>query len=231
MQLRRYFGLVDLAIATVVVVAVLLPAREMYASEAIKGDAPAQFAVALAEARVIARPGDGKAVEDFAQKLGAAGMKDWAVEASVRASERAKESPTRWRALLAASVAYVDRLDVVPALDYANRALAACEIAREKGDATACPSWEQVRMRLYQQHLDAGVKSGIDPHTNPEGFRRAGESALRQIRLGGGHDRERPSGSAAGAKPAGGSGAAPSGDTGSASPGTGRAPEPAPARP
>jgi hypothetical protein len=39
-------------------------------------------------------------------------------------------------------------------------------------------------MRLYQQHLDAGVKSGIDPHVDPAGFRRAGEAALRQIRIG-----------------------------------------------
>jgi len=207
MELRRYVGLVDLGIAAVVAVAILLPPREMYASEAIKGDEPAHFAVALAEARTIARPGDGQAVEDFARRLGEAGMKDWAVEASVAASELGKDSPSRWRSLLAASVAFVDRLDVVPALDYANRALAACESAREKGDAGdaahgatssgsmtrgACPSWEEVRMRLYQQHLDAGVRSGIDPHRDPRGFRKAGESALRQIRLGG-HDTERGS--------------------------------------
>ena len=92
-------------------------------------------------------------------------------------------TPTRWRALLAASVAYVDCLDVVPGLDYANRALAACEAARERGDANACPSWEEIRVRLYQQDLDAGVKSGIDPRHDPVGFRQAGESALRPIHL------------------------------------------------
>ncbi|HMG55851.1 MAG TPA: hypothetical protein VK601_20265, partial [Kofleriaceae bacterium] len=81
-------------------------------------------------------------------------------------------------------------------LDYANRALSACHSV-ETGDGgrpPACPSWEQVRMKLYQQHLDAGVKSGIDPHRGPaaaQAFRRAGESALRQIHLGG-HDVERP---------------------------------------
>jgi len=48
-------------------------------------------------------------------------------------------------------------------------------------------------MKLYQEHLDAGVASGIDPHKGPDAvraFRRAGERALRQIRLGG--DRDRP---------------------------------------
>ena len=38
-------------------------------------------------------------------------------------------------------------------------------------------------MTLYQQHLDAGVKSGIDPRRDPKGFRAAGEAGLRSIRL------------------------------------------------
>lgn len=181
MALPRFMSLIDFAVIAVVVVAIFLPAREMYAQNAFKGD---DFGIALAEARTMATPGDGKAVEDFARKLGDAGLKDWAIESAVRMSDRAKDSPTRWRALIAASVAYIEKLDVVPALDYANRALAACESTREKGDAAACPSWEEIRMRLYQQHLDAGVKSGIDPKVDPAGFRRAGEAALRQIRIG-----------------------------------------------
>lgn len=189
MALRRLFSLLDIGIIVVVAVAIFLPAREMYAASAIKGDDAKQFAVALAEARTMARPGDGLAVEDYARKLGEADLKDWAVEAAVKASERAKDSPTRWRALIAASVAYVEQLEVVPALDYANRALAACESAREKGNASACPSWEEVRMRLYQQHLDAGVKSGIDPRTDARGFRETGQSALRHIYIGGRQDR------------------------------------------
>ena len=50
-------------------------------------------------------------------------------------------------------------------------------------------------MELYQQHLDAGVRSGIDPRRGPEAakaFRQAGERALRPIHLGG-HDVERGS--------------------------------------
>ncbi|HET9623461.1 MAG TPA: hypothetical protein VFP84_18940 [Kofleriaceae bacterium] len=186
MRLRGLFNFVDLAIALVVLVAVVLPAREMYARAAIKPSqaGPAeQFAIALAEARTIAHPDDGAAVDDLSRRLGAVGFKDWAIETAVHGSERAKASPSAWRALLATSVAYVDRLDVVPALDFANRALSACEAT-----GAACPSWEQVRMKLYQQHLDAGVRSGVDPHKGPaaiQAFRRAGESALRQIHLGG----------------------------------------------
>lgn len=178
-------GLVDLGILTVVAVALFLPAREMYASPAIAGDDAKQFALALAEARTIARPSDGLAVEEFGRRLGESNMKDWAIEATVRASEHAKGSPTRWRALLAASVAFVDKIEVKEALDYANRALEACEAAKDAsaGDVPACPTYEQIRMQLYQQHLDAGMRSGIDPHQNPIGFRKAGEAALHSVRL------------------------------------------------
>jgi hypothetical protein len=181
MAVSRFVSLVDFGVLAVVAVAIFLPPREMYAQHAIKGD---DFGVALAEARTIASPGDGKAIEDLTRKLGEADVKDWAIESAVRLSDRAKDSPTRWRALIAASGAYVEKLDVVAALDYANRALAACEATRERGDADGCPSWEEIRMRLYQQHLDAGVKSGIDPRLDTQGFRAAGESALRHIRLG-----------------------------------------------
>jgi hypothetical protein len=178
MQLRRFVGLVDLAILTVVIATVVIPARTMYAAHAMKGDETQQFGLALAEARTMARPDDGAAVSDLARRLGEASFKDWAIEAAIHGADRAKSSPSAWRALLAASVAYVDKLDVIPALDYANRALAAC-----KASATACPSWEEIRMSLYQQHLDAGVKSGIDPRRDPKGFRAAGEAGLRSIRL------------------------------------------------
>ncbi|HEY0483513.1 MAG TPA: hypothetical protein VGD37_38610 [Kofleriaceae bacterium] len=200
MRLSRFVGFIDVGIATVILVMVVLPAREMYASAAHAGTGADAFALALAEARTIAHPDDGAAIDDLSRRLGLVGQKDWAVEVAVRGGERARQSPSRWRALLAASVAFVDRLDVVPALDHANRALSACE-----DHPQACPSWEQVRMKLYQEHLDAGVKSGIDPRRGPEAaraFRHAGESALRQIHLGG-HDVERGS-----ATPAPGGGAA-----------------------
>ncbi len=178
MQLPRFVGVIDLAVATVVAVAIFLPAREMYAAAAQKGSEPERFGVALAEARAIAHPEDGNAVSEISRRLDEAGFKDWAIESAVHGAAGAAKSPTAWRALLAASVAYVDRLDAVPALEYANRALAACQAT-----AQSCPSWEEIRMQLYQQHLDAGVKSGIDPHKDPKGFRRAAEAALRTIHI------------------------------------------------
>jgi hypothetical protein len=180
MALPRFINLVDFGVLAVVAVAIFLPAREMYAENAIKGD---EFPIALAEARTIARPGDGKAIEDFIRTLSEAGMKDWAVEASVRLSERAKDSPTRWRALIATSAAYMEKLDAKAALEYANGALAACVQARA-ADSSVCPTWEEVRMQIYQQHLDAGVKSGIDPRLDPVGFRNAGQSTVRHWRIG-----------------------------------------------
>ena len=196
MQVTRFVGLVDLGIATVVAVAIFLPAREMLAASAIKGDDTQQFAIAYSEARTMANPEDGRAVEDLSRRLGEVGLKDWAIDNALIGSERTKQSPTRWRALLATSVAYVDRVDVAPALDYANQALSACDSAQEAGSITACPSFEAVRMRIYAQHLDAGVKSGIDPHRDPNGFRKAGESAIRSIRLKtGDHERGSASGS------------------------------------
>jgi hypothetical protein len=79
----------------------------------------------------------------------------------------------------------LDKIEVNKALEYANSALESCDAAKAMyaGDVPACPTHEQIRMQLYQQHLDAGVKSGIDPHQNPAGFRKAGESALHSVRL------------------------------------------------
>jgi hypothetical protein len=196
MKLPRFVGLVDLGVLTVVAVTIVLPAREMYASSVLKGDDAQRFAVALAEARTMARPGDGTAVEDLERRLHDAKQQDWAIEASVHAGDRAKTSPTRWRALLAASEAYMEHLDAIDALDYANRALSACHSAQDAGNAAACPTWEQIRIELLQKHLDAGVKSGIDPRRDPKGFQKAAESALLQIHLGTGHDTERGSASA-----------------------------------
>jgi hypothetical protein len=184
MKLPRYVGIVDLGIATVLLVAIALPPREMYASAAMKAPEDEQFALALAEARTMAQPEDGMRSDELSHKLGMGGFKDWAIEAGIDGAERGRQSPTRWRSFLAASVAYVERLDAVPGLDYANRAIAACETI----GAPACPDWEAARMKLYQQALDAGVKKGIDPRKNPRAFRKAGENLI--IHIGGTHDTE-----------------------------------------
>ena len=199
MQLRvsRYVGFVDLGILTVIATLAILPPRGQYVSPVVQGDPKQsaeraeaeQFALALAEARTIARPGDGQAVDDLTHKLDDTQQKDWAIDFAVLASDRAKDSPSRWRALIAASTAFVDRFDVVPGLDYANRAINACEVS------TACPPEDQARMRLYQQNLEAGVKSGIDPRQDRRRFIKAGEKGVLEIHLEH-RDKDTPSGSA-----------------------------------
>ncbi|MBC7973697.1 MAG: hypothetical protein H7138_01840, partial [Myxococcales bacterium] len=79
----------DIGIAVMVLVALVLPAREMFASAAFKGTEQEHLALALAEARTLARPDDGAAISDLSRRLGGAGFKDWAVEAALRGSERA----------------------------------------------------------------------------------------------------------------------------------------------
>jgi len=180
MKLPRFVGIVDLSV--VVFLAIMLPIcsspRSMQASDAIKGSDAERFAIAHAEAQAIANPQSGARSGELAERLGQAGYRDWAVETAVHGAERTKASPDRWRALSAASVAYVDRIDVHPAFDYIEMALSSCEAHRD-----ACPDWERIRMDLYRQNLEAGIKSGIDPHKDPVGFRKAGENGFRSVRL------------------------------------------------
>ena len=180
MKLPRFVGLVDLAVLVSLAIAVpiLSSPRPMQASDAIKGTDAERFALAHAEAQTIANPTSGEKLAELVELVGQAGYKDWAIETGVAGAERARQAPDRWRVLAAASVAYVDRIDVHPALKYIDMALSACESSRE-----ACPSWEQVRMGFYRQHLAAGIESGIDPRKDPVGFRNAGEKAMRPVRL------------------------------------------------
>src|SRR6185436_18835525 len=128
MKLPRFVGIVDLSV--VVFLAIMLPIcsspRSMQATDAIKGSDAERFAIAYAEAQVIANPASGTRAGELSERLGEAGHRDWAVETAVHGAERAKQAPDRWRALSAASVAYVDRIDVHPALDYIEMAFSSC---------------------------------------------------------------------------------------------------------
>jgi hypothetical protein len=182
MQLPRFVGFVDLGVLTVIAVLVILPPRGQYTKPVVKGDG---FELALAEARTMADPNNGAAVDDLTHRLDDAQQKDWAIDFAVLASDRAKDSPTRWRALLAASTAFVDHVDldsVRHGLDYINLALSACEVARDKNPSN-CPTPDQLRMQLVQKSLKAGVDSGIDPAQDRRGFMRASEKDMLEIHL------------------------------------------------
>jgi hypothetical protein len=184
MRVRQLFGLVDIGVLTVVVLAAAMPAREMYASPAVKGSEEAKFALALAEARTLAQPLDGSSVDELGHLLGDLNQKDLAIQVSIDGSKRTKGAPEQWRAELAASTAFVDRLEAKQAHDWVRKALVSCTAAGE----VACPSYEATRMDIYRQHLEAGIASGaVDANghvTDPKKFRAAGEGKIRAIRIG-----------------------------------------------
>jgi hypothetical protein len=178
-RITAYLSLIDVAVAAVVAIAILMPPRPQRAvAAAARLDDDARWELAATEARLLAHPDDGQAAADVSRQMREARLLDWAIEVPALAAS-AGESATSWRAALAASAAYAQRLDVKEAFEWAQRALAACSKA-----GTACPGWEQVRVELYTRHLEAGIKSGVDPRKDPEAFRRAGESALRTIHVG-----------------------------------------------
>lgn len=180
MELKRVASLVDLVVAAIVVFVIWLPPRGVKAKPAAGGDADARLALAFAQARTQANPDDGALTADLARRLTEVGFHDWAVQDAAAGAARMGERPGRWRALLATSIAHADRLEAKDALDYTNQALAVCAHA---GDAV-CPPIDLVRLELYQRHLDAGVKSGIDPRKDPDAFREAGAAALRSVGTG-----------------------------------------------
>ncbi len=181
-KLNRIASLVDVVVAAIVAVVVLLPPRAVTAKAAAGGDDDARLALAFAQARATRRPDDGVLTADLSRRLGEVGFFDWAVQEAATGATRMGQAPGRWRALLATSIAHADRLEATEALDYTNQALTICG---HGGDAVCAPM-ELVRLELYQRHLDAGVKSGIDPRKNPEKFREAGQAALRTVRTVGG---------------------------------------------
>jgi hypothetical protein len=185
--MRGFVDLVDLGVLTILVAAVVFPPREMNADAAISGTDDERFELALAEANTIAHPDVPIYVEKLSDRLGELGFKDWAIEVAVKGADRTRSSSMHWQALLATSVAYVDRLDAKSALAWAHKAFQACAKAGE----AACPTWEKTRIEIYQEHLQAGVDAGIDPRRNPRAFREAGESKIRSTRIGGSHDTER----------------------------------------
>jgi hypothetical protein len=184
MKLPRFIGIVDIGLIAIVLVAVALPPRSMDADPAVKGNDAQQFALALAEARSIARPDDGTASADLAHQLADGGFNDWSIDVAMAGADRASAGDTKWRPLLAASVGFVDRKEPKEALDLVKRALSACDVAAERGNAAACPGGDQIRMKIYEQNLEAGVASGIDPKVDPAGFRKAARAALHPIYIG-----------------------------------------------
>ena len=171
-------GLIDIGAAGLALVVLLLPAPGVPMNPVFDGPAAALAPrIALAQADCWRNPDDGRAVERLVDLLLDAGETDWAMRIAGVAAVRS--FPERWRALLALSSVHAFRLEVRPAWDYAQRALAACQ---EPG--AACPDYEQARLETYVAALGSGVDSGIDPRVDIKAFGDAVRRAAPIIRLG-----------------------------------------------
>jgi hypothetical protein len=179
MAARRYVSITDIVVAIVALVAIFLPARPLEGVSAARGNDDERFALAAAEARVRAVPGDGASAEELSRRLIGAGEGDFAVEAPLAAAAAMQNAPLRWRAQIATARAYTELRDVKEAYEWAQRALNGCHDV----GAPACPSFEEVRLDIYAGYLEAGIERGIDPKVDPEGFRKAAETGLHMVHL------------------------------------------------
>lgn len=189
MRIHRFLSLTDLVVTGVVLVAIFMPKRPLYAVDTYKLEEVERAELAAAEARTLLHPEDGLAAADLADQLSRAEVLDWAVEAADEGAIRAhKESA--WWAMRAAAYAYADRIDVQPAFDRADASLQACRTLRatlpdpsQCLDSDPCPCWAETTGSFYRDYLEAGLKSGIDPRKEPLKFRAAADSGVRAIGL------------------------------------------------
>jgi hypothetical protein len=179
--MRFRVTLFDVSAALLVVVAIALPPRTPRVTATYPPiDAELGARIGELQARLIAVPGDGAAAEELADLLSQAGYMDWALRVAGAAAQH-EGSPTLWRALRAVSSAHADRIELTEAFAWAQRALEACRTS-----AKDCLGHEQVRLGVYLDQLDAGLKSNIDPRLDPEAFRDAiARAGLRKVRIKG----------------------------------------------
>jgi len=173
-------GILDLAAAVLLLVALVMPApkrpvRPLYSREQAGYD----LKIAEAQAEVTLHPDDAAAAARLADLLVDVHQTDWAIRVAALAASAAGASPERWRAAVAASAAHMDRREVGPALEWVDRALAACE-----APGAECPDYERARVETYASALKSVHDSGVDPKKDGRGVRAAVERAVPLIRIG-----------------------------------------------
>ncbi|HWN67955.1 MAG TPA: hypothetical protein VNM90_09960 [Haliangium sp.] len=184
--MRFRVGIVDLCVAIVVLAVILLPERSVTVGHAYEPKPGRLREIALEQARLAVAPDNSEAADRLARLLTDVGQTDWAIQVAGSAAKHSDR--VSWRALLAVSTAHAERIEVVDAHRYAKLALDACLAAGPE----QCPVDERVRISLYFDQLDAGVKSGIDPRIDPAGYQRAVLAAMRIIRYRGSMPPEAP---------------------------------------
>ncbi len=172
-------GILDIAAAIVLLVVLFIPGRAAKVDRAYEAQDQELREIALHQARLAADPSDAESAVKLAELLTTVGQTDWAVQVAGEASQHSADSA--WRALLAISIAHAERIEVGPAHEYARQALEACE-ALGIGPAL-CPASEHARLSVYHDQLEAGVRSGIDPRIDPNGFQKAVLRAVIMVRV------------------------------------------------
>lgn len=175
--MRFRVGLFDLCALVVVLVVLLLPERGVTVGYAYEPEPERARDIALEQARLAVDPGNSDAAERLARLLTRAGQTDWAIQVAGAAAKSGDR--VSWRALLAVSTAHAERIEVAGAHRFAKLALDACLAAGPE----RCPSHERTRLSLYFDQLDAGLRSGIDPRIDPDGYHRAVVAAMRIVRF------------------------------------------------
>lgn len=178
--MRLRIGILDITAALIVLVVMLLPARSVTVQPAYGDEPELVRELELAQARLAADPDDGEAAYALVKHLLEAGQTDWALRVAGNATRLDGERGS-WRALLAISAAHAHRVEIEDAARFARLALEACQ-ATERD----CPSYEEVRLQIYNQQLEAGVRAierGVDPRLQPAEFREALQAGLRAVRL------------------------------------------------
>lgn len=178
-MVRLRIGVLDIAAFVLVIVVIVLPPRGTHVTPVHPILSPETVEeISEYQARLLANPGDGAAAEELAETLVIAGYSDWSLRVAGDAS-RVKDSPTLWRSLRGLSTTHADRIEIKQALAWGEQALVACRL-----DAVSCAPHEEIRLQIYVEQLEAGLRSGIDPQADPAGFREAiSRSGIRNIRL------------------------------------------------
>lgn len=177
--MRFRVGIVDLCAAIVVLAVILLPERSVTVGHAYEAEPGRLREIALEQARLAMMPGNSEAADRLARLLTDVGQTDWAIQVAGSAAKHSDR--VSWRALLAVSTTHAERIEVGDAHRFARLALDACLAAGPE----QCPVDERVRISLYFDQLDAGVKSGIDPRLDPASYQRAVLAAMRIVRYRG----------------------------------------------
>jgi hypothetical protein len=157
-------GLLDIAAAGLVVALLVIPTPPSHFVPVYR-DLPfsAVESIAEAQAAVLRRPEDGRAVERLAELLVFAGESDWAMR--VAGAGILRQGPEEWRGYAAVSNVHADRLEIHYACNYAEEALRRCT-----ANPKICTPMERARLETYVTALRAGVDSGADPKWDFETF-------------------------------------------------------------